>query len=167
MLAASSNADATTGTVSGISLDEFCKAPGPGATWHLDSPARYSGGPSHLVVDAYTCTTLQGPWTAVMHATHTPATSPDPPLDVLVKFTWTFDRNGRATPVIGPYNDTVYGHAHSITYYPVLHLDKAAGTITVVSVMGSEDGSPRINVDYQVGLLGKGVPLKLEKSAQC
>jgi hypothetical protein len=165
VLAASSNADATTGTITGVSLDEFCK--GQGATWHFDSPARYSGGPSHVVVDAYTCTTLQGPWTAVMHATHTPATSPDPPLDVLVKFTWTFDQAGRATPVIGPYNDTVYGTTHSIVYYPVLKLDKAAATITVVSLMGSEDGSPRIDVDDEVGRLGEAVPLKAEQSPQC
>jgi hypothetical protein len=84
-----------------------------------------------------------------------------------VNFTWTFDRNGRATPTVGPYNDTVYGRTHAVTYYPVIQLDAKARTITVVSMQGSEDGSPRINVGYQLGRIGEAVPLESKASPNC
>jgi hypothetical protein len=165
VLAASSGPDATSGTVAGESLEEFCKS--SRATWHFDSPSRYSGGPSHTVVDAYTCTTLRGPWKATLHVTHSPATSSDPALDRLVNFTWTFDRNGRATPTIGPYNDTVFGTTHAITYFPVIQLDLKTRTIAVLSMEGSEDGSPRINVNYQLGRIRQAVPLESKASPRC
>jgi len=85
----------------------------------------------------------------------------------MVKFSWTFDRSGRATPTIGPYSDTVFGRTHSIVYYPVIQLDKAARTITVVGMQGSEDGQPRIDVTYQLGRAGQAVPMKTEKSPHC
>jgi hypothetical protein len=167
VLAASSGPAATTGTVTGMSLAEFCKSPGTGATWHFDAPSRYSGGPSHTVVDAYTCSGVQGPWHATLHVTHAPATPSDPPLDRQVRFSWTFDRNGRATPTVGPYQDTVFGRTHTIIYYPAVQLDKAARTITVTGLEGSEDGSPRIDVTYQLDRVGEAVPMTAEKSPKC
>jgi hypothetical protein len=164
ILALTGGPDGASGTVQGRDLD--CKK-GKGATWLLDSPSSYSGGPSHALIQAYTCTSLRGPWKATLHATHTPATSGDPPLDTIVHFSWTFDRNGRAVPTVGPYQDTVYHNAHTIIYYPVLHLDEAAGTITVVSIEGSEDGSPRIDVTHQLGRVGEPVPVKTGKSPKC
>lgn len=167
VLGVSSGSVVTSGTVSGESLSELCKASGSGAAWHFDSPSRYSGGASHTVVDAYTCSTAQGPWKATLHVTHDSATPGDPPLDRVVDFTWTFDRSGHASPTIGPYADTVFGRKHRITYFPVVQLDANARTITVVSMQGSEDGGPRIDVGYQLGRLGDAVPLSTEKPAKC
>jgi hypothetical protein len=163
LLALTGGSDAARGTVTGRDLD--CK--GKGASWHFDSPSSYSGGPAHTVVDAYTCASLRGTWQAILHVAHTPATSRDPALDRLVKFTWTFGRDGRATPIVGPYQDTVFGTTHTIVYYPVIQLDEAKGTITVVGMDGSEDGSKRIDVGYQLARLGETVPVVAGKSPKC
>jgi len=166
-LAASSGADATSGTATGLSLDEFCKGGGKGAAWHFDAPSRYSGGAAHTVVDAYTCGSLRGPWHATLHVTHGPATSSDPPLDRMVNFSWSFDRDGNAVPTIGPYGDTVFGRAHTIIYFPHIHLDPAKATITVVSMQGSEDGGPHVNVTYQLDRIGEAVPVQVGKPPEC
>jgi hypothetical protein len=165
VLALTGGPDGATGTVTGHDVD--CTKPGTGATWLLDSPSSYSGGPSHTVVNAYTCGSLSGPWKATVHTTHDPATAGDPPLDVTVNTSWTFDSQGRATPTVGPYKDTVYGTQHTITYYPVLHLDKARGTITVVSLEGTEDTSQRIDVSNQLARLGEPVSIEPGKPPQC
>lgn len=153
------------GSVTGRDLE--CAAKGSGATWHLDSASSYSAGPSHTVVDAYTCGSLRGPWLATVHVTHDPATSSDPPLDVTVKTSWTFDAHGDATPTVGPYHDTVYGTQHTITYYPVLQLDQAAGTITVVSLEATEDTSQRIDVGSELARLAEPVPVSAGRPPHC
>jgi hypothetical protein len=166
LLALTGGPDGTAGTVQGRDLD--CGAPaGKGASWHFEAPSRYSGGRSHTIVDAYTCASLRGPWQAKLHVTHDPATPSDPPLDRMVPFTWSFDRDGRAVPTVGPYKDTVFGRTHTITYYPLLHLDEAAGTITVVSLQGSEDGSTRVDVTNQLDRIGEAVPVTAGKPRDC
>jgi hypothetical protein len=163
LLALTGGPEGAQGTVRGRDLDCTAKD----ASWLFDSPSRYSGGPSHTVVTAYTCAGLRGPWQATMHVTHSPATAGDPPLDRLVKFSWTFGRDGLASPTIGPYEDTVYGSAHTLIYYPVIELNESAGTITVVSLQGSEDGSERIDVAYQLDRIGEAVPVKPGKPEKC
>lgn len=148
-------------------LDDYCTPTGSGANWHLDRPANYSGGPSHVVVDAYTCRDLRGPWQGTLHVTHAPAVAGDPPLDQLIEFTWTFDRDSRAQVTVGPYEDTVFGTTHTIIYYPSIQLDEAAGTITVNSLEGSEDGNPRIDVTSQLARAGEAVPLDARTPPGC
>jgi hypothetical protein len=164
LLALTGGPEGTSGSVQGRALD--CKG-GKGASWHFEAPSRYSGGPAYTIVDAYTCTNPRGPWLGTLHVTHDPATPSDPPLDRLVTFTWTFDRDGRAVPTIGPYDDTVFGTTHSIIYYPLVQLDEATGTITVVSLEGSEDGSPRVDVTYQLDRIGEAVPMTVGKPPSC
>lgn len=163
LLALTGGPDGAQGTIQGRDLD--CK--GEGASWHFDAPSRYSGGPSHTVVDAYTCSGLRGPWKATLHVTHDPATAGDPPLDRTVDFTWSFDRQGRATPTVGPYQDTVFGRTHTIFYYPAVQLDEAAKTITVVSLEGREDGGQRIDVTYQLDRIGEAVPVTSGEPPNC
>jgi hypothetical protein len=102
-----------------------------------------------------------------VHITHGPALASDPPLDATVKFTWTFGRDGRATPIVGPYKDTLHGQTYTIIYYPVIQLDEARGTITIVSMEGSEDGSQRIDVTNQLDRIGEAVPLTTSKPPAC
>ena len=163
LLALSGGTDGTTGTVAGRDLD----CTGKGATWHFDAPSRYSGGDAHTTVDAYTCTTLRGPWQATLHVTHAPATPSDPALDRTVKFSWTFDRDGKAVPTIGPYEDTVFGTSHQITYYPHLQLNEKAGTIAVIGLEGREDGGPKLNVTYQLDRIGTPITVKSGQPAKC
>lgn len=165
ILALTGGPDGASGTVAGRNLD--CAVKGSGATWHFDSPSHYSGGSSHTIVDAYTCAGVRGPWLAKLHVTHDPATAGDPPLDRIVKFGWTFDREGNAAPTVGPYEDTVFGSSHQVTYFPRIHLDEAAGTITIVGLQGSEDGSPRIDVAAELDRLGEAVPISLGKPPSC
>lgn len=163
LLALTGGPDGASGTVQGRDLD--CTA--RGATWHFDAPSRYSGGASHTTVDAYTCAGLRGPWKAKLHVTHGPAIPGDPALDRTVNFTWTFDRDGRAVPTIGPYEDTVFGRSHQITYYPKIQLNEKAGTITIVSLQGSEDDSPKLDVTHQLDRIGEAIPLKAMKPPKC
>lgn len=157
-----------TAEIRGISLAEYCGPPtGDGATWHLDSPASYSGGPSHVVVDAYTCASISGPWKATMHVTHDPAVPGDPPLDRTVEFSWSFDSSGTAQPTIGPYEDTVFGRTHTLVYYPLLQLNAESGTVTVIRLDASEDGSPRVDATYQLERAGEPVPLDLGRPSGC
>jgi len=157
-----------TAEIRGISLEEYCGPPtGDGATWHLNSPASYSGGPSHVVVDAYTCASISGPWKATMHVTHDPAVPGDPPLDRTVEFSWSFDSSGTAQPTIGPYEDTVFGRTHTLVYYPLLHLNADSGTVTVVRLDASEDGSPRVDATYQLERAGEPVPLDPGRPSGC
>jgi len=84
-----------------------------------------------------------------------------------VTFSWTFGRDGTAVPTVGPYQDTVFGRAHTIIYDPLVRLDEAAGTITVASLKGSEDGSPKIDVTSQLDRIGEAVPVKTGKPPNC
>lgn len=163
LLALSGGPGGASGTVTGRDLD----CTGTGASWHLDSPSHYSGGDSHTIVDAYTCTNLRGPWQATLHVTHAPATPSDPPLDRTVKFSWTFDRDGSAVPKIGPYEDTVFGTSHQIVYYPHIQLNEKSGTIAVLGLEGSEDGSPKLDVAYQLDRIGTPIAVKQGKPAKC
>lgn len=163
LLALTGGPDGANGTVTGRDLD--CK--GNGGSWHFDAGSRYSGGDSHTVVDAYTCGSLRGPWHGTLHVTHDPAVAGDPPLDRLVPFTWSFGRDGIATPTVGPYQDTVFGTTHSVTYFPKVRLDEKARTITVVSMEGSEDGSPRIDVTSALDRIGEPVPIAEGTPPQC
>ena len=167
LLALTGGPDGTTGTVQGRRLEDVCKPTGTGASYHLDSAAKYSGGPSHVLVDAYTCTSLSGPWQAVLHVTHGPATARDPALDRTVEFTWTFDRNGSAQPTIGPYRDTVFGRTHTIVYYPVLQLNSTLHTITVIRMQGREDGGPKVDVTYQLARAGEAIGLQTGPPKGC
>jgi len=158
-----------TAEIRGISLEEYCgpQPEGDGATYRLDSPASYSGGPSHVLVDAQTCGSLSGPWQATLHVTHDPATTSDPPLDRTIPFSWTFDADGRAQPTIGPYEDTVFGRTHTLFYYPLLQLNAASRTITVIRLDASEDGSPRVDATYQLERAGEPVPFDPGKPSGC
>ncbi len=167
LLALTGGREGTIGTITASSLDNYCTPTGSGASWHLDSPANYSGGPSHVVVDAYSCGGLRGPWQGTLHVTHSPAVAGDPPLDQLIEFTWTFDRDGSAEVTVGPYEDTVFGATHMITYYPTIQLDEAAETITVSRLEGSEDGSPRIDVTSQLERAGEAVPIDARPPPDC
>jgi hypothetical protein len=167
-LAVTGGGDGTKGTITATSLEKFCAPqPTPGYVWHLDSPSHYSGGSSHTVIDAYACGSLRGPWQASVHITHGPASTGDPPLDKTVRFGWTFDGKGHAAPTVGPYQDTVFGSAHTIIYYPQLRLDEANAAITVVSLEGSEDGSPRIDVTDELDRAGEPVPVAAGKPPRC
>lgn len=163
LLALTGGPDGATGTVTGRDLD--CS--GTGGAWHFDAGSRYSGGDSHTVVDAYTCGSLRGPWQGTLHVTHAPATAGDPPLDRIVQFTWSFGRDGQATPTVGPYEDTVFGRTHSVTYYPLVRLDEKARTITIVSMEGSEDGSQRIDVTSALDRIGEPVPIAEGTPPKC
>jgi hypothetical protein len=99
--------------------------------------------------------------------THEPAAPGDPPLDRLVELSWTFDANGQAVPTVGPYEDTVFGRSHMITYYPHVRLDQTAGTITIDRLEGSEDGSPNIDVTYQLDRIGEAVAVKPGRPPSC
>jgi len=155
LLALTGGPDGASGTVTGRDLD--CS--GKGGSWHFDAGSRYSGGDSHTVVDAYTCGSLRGPWHGTLHVTHEPAAAGDPPLDRVVRFSWGFGRDGLATPTVGPYEDTVFGRTHDVTYYPLVKLDEKARTITVVSMEGSEDGGQRIDVTSALDRIGEPVPI--------
>lgn len=167
LLALTGGPEGTVGAVAGASLDDYCTPTGSGASWHLDSPSNYSAGPSHVIVDAYTCDSWRGPWHGTLHVTHGPAGAGDPPLDATVEIGWTFDRDGDAEVTIGPYEDTVFGVTHSITYYPSIHLDESAGTIRVDRLEGSEDGSPRIDVTSQLERSGEAIPLDPTSPPEC
>ena len=85
----------------------------------------------------------------------------------MIEFTWTFDRDSRAEVTVGPYEDTVFGTTHTIIYYPSIQLDEAAGTITVNSLEGSEDGNPRIDVTSQLARAGEAIPLDARTPPGC
>lgn len=70
-------------------------------------------------------------------------------------------------PTVGPYQDTVFGRTHTITYFPLVHLDEAKRTITVVSMEGSEDGGRNVDVTYQLDRIGEAVPVATGRSTKC
>ena len=84
-----------------------------------------------------------------------------------MKFSWTFDRDGRAVPTIGPYEDTVFGTSHQIVYYPHIQLNEKARTIAVLGLEGSEDGSPKLDVSHQLDRIGMPVAVTSGKPAKC
>ena len=46
-------------------------------------------------------------------------------------------------------------------------LDPTKGTITLISMQGSEDGGPHVNVTYQLDRIGEAIPVQAGKPPEC
>ncbi len=131
------------------------------AEWSFTSAAKYSGGTSTVTGTFTSCNAPVGPWMGTVHIHHTPATSPDPTLDVTLSTSWTFGADNRAEITIGPYGDTVYLTPHTLVYYPTVEIDAKASTITVIHMEATEDGPQRVDVTDALAIVGIPQPYVL------